>query len=151
MMIYFLTHDNQQKFYNHITSIYDQTAFDKRILSDIDYLSIKLPINDRFWFIVPNLNQLKSLSLYFYIGMHQWQVPNILNRTYNLYTLRFSQHELFNYRNASVCKLDLHNYNRLFHEKECFLSENLQSDLIISLSRARVRILISITILRSAI
>ena len=155
--------DNQQKFYNYITSIYDQTAFGKRFLSNIclpniDYLSIKLPINDRFWFIVPNLNQLKSLSLYFYISMHQWQVPNLLNRTYNLYTLRFSQHELlsfemslFNYRNTSVRKLDLHNYNHLFHEKECFLFEDLQSDLSISLSRARVRILISITILRSAL
>ena len=125
--------DNQQKFCNNITSIYDKIAFDKPISSDIrlpniDYLSIKLPINDRFWSTVPKLNQLKSLSLYSYSGIYQWHVQTLLNRAYNLHTLRFSQDELLpfemsllNYRNASVRKLYLNNYNHIFHEEECLL------------------------------
>ena len=89
-MTSFLTHDNQQKLYNLINSIYEQTVFDKPFPSDIhlpniDYLSTKLPINDRFWSIVPNSNQLRSLSLYSYTGIHQSKVQNLLNRAYHLF------------------------------------------------------------------
>ena len=55
-------HDNQQQFYNKITSIYRnifyQPISSNICLSNIEYLNMKLPINDQFWSIVSSLNQL---------------------------------------------------------------------------------------------
>jgi hypothetical protein len=62
-------HDNPpQEFYDVMISIYDDTFFDQPTssyvrLPNIEILHIKLPLNDQFWSICPNLNQLRSLTI----------------------------------------------------------------------------------------
>ncbi|CAF1136551.1 unnamed protein product [Rotaria sordida] len=77
--------NNQQKFYNNMTSIVNETFFDQLIpsyirLANIEYLWIKLPINDQFWSIVPSLNRLYSLTVVSYIDTFQSQLKALLNR-----------------------------------------------------------------------
>jgi hypothetical protein len=62
-------HDNQpHEFYDVKISIYNDTFFDHPTssyvrLPNIEILHIKLPLNDQFWSICPNLNQLGSLTI----------------------------------------------------------------------------------------
>jgi hypothetical protein len=126
-------HDNQQEFYNNITEIFDETFFDRPISSDIrlpniNYLQIKFPINNRFWSIVPSLNQLKTLSIFSYADTFQSQLQTLLNQAPHLHILRIRQDpslplqmSLFKYRNASVRKLHLYDYDHCFNEEECFI------------------------------
>jgi hypothetical protein len=95
-------------------------------LPNINYLCINLPINDQFWSIVPNLNQLKSLKIQFHTNTFQSQVQALLNRAPHLNRLSINQYEstplqtsLFKYTNASVHELDLRNINHYFNEEEC--------------------------------
>ncbi|CAF1404883.1 unnamed protein product [Rotaria sordida] len=65
--------------------IVNETFFDQPIpsyirLPNIEYLWIKLPINDQFWSIVPTLNRLCSLTVVSYIDIFQSQLKVLLNR-----------------------------------------------------------------------
>jgi hypothetical protein len=114
-----------------MNSIFNETFFDQPIssdirLSNINHLSIKLPINDKFWSIVPNLNQLKTLSISSYADTFQSQLQNLLDRAPHLYRLRINQDTLlplqmflFKYTNASVRRLNLEDFNHCFNEEEC--------------------------------
>ncbi|CAF1334665.1 unnamed protein product [Rotaria sordida] len=77
--------NNQQKFYNNMTSIVNETFVDQPIpsyicLPNIEYLWIKLPINEQFWSIVPSLNRLYLLTVVSYIDTFQSQLKALLNR-----------------------------------------------------------------------
>ncbi len=89
-------HDNQQKFYDDMVSIYNDTFFNQPTLScirfpNINHLDMKLPINNQFWSIVPNLNQLKALSISFYADNLQSQLQALLDRAPHLQILRINQ------------------------------------------------------------
>ncbi|CAF3761939.1 unnamed protein product [Rotaria sp. Silwood1] len=123
--------DNQQKFYNNMTSIVNETYFDQSIppyirLPNIEYLWIKLPINDRFWSIVPSLNRLKSLTVVSYIDTFQSQLKALLDQASCLRRLCIiqdaslhSQMLLFRCTNPSIRQLDLRDYNHYFNKEEC--------------------------------
>ncbi|CAF1136513.1 unnamed protein product [Rotaria sordida] len=123
--------DNQQKFYNNMTSIVNETFFDQPIpsyirLPNIEYLWIKLPINDQFWSIVPSLNRLNSLTVVSYIDTFQPQLKTLLNRAPCLRRLCITQDAplhlqmlLFRHINPSVRQLDLRDYNHYFNKEEC--------------------------------
>jgi hypothetical protein len=124
-------HDNQQEFYKSMTSIFNETFFDQQILSNISlpnikYLRMKLPINDHFWSIVPNLNQLEKLSISSHADNFQSQLQTLLDRAPHLDRLAIFQDaslplqmSLFKYTNASVRQIDLRGYNHDFDEEEC--------------------------------
>jgi hypothetical protein len=121
--------DNQQSFYNEITSIYDDTFFDQTIPSgicipNIDYLCIKLPINDQFYSIVSSLKRLYSLNVSFHTDAFQSQLQTLLDRAPHLHCLRIGQDEslplqmsLFKYTNESVRQLDLRKFKYWFNEE----------------------------------
>ncbi|CAF4225264.1 unnamed protein product [Rotaria sp. Silwood2] len=124
-------HDNQQKYYNKMTSIVNETFFDQPIpsyilLPNIEYLWIKLRINNQFWSIVPSLNRLNSLTLVSYIDTFQSQLKALLDRAPCLRRLcviqdasLHSQMLLFRYTNPSIRQLDLRDYNHYFNKEEC--------------------------------
>lgn len=125
---------NQQELYNNITSIYDETFFDKPIpsdirLSNIRYLSIQLPINDQFWSIVSDLDQLDSLTVLSHVDTFQYQLQTLLDRAAHLRmltikqdTLLHLQMSLFKYTSASVRQLHLEYCKHYFNEEECLFS-----------------------------
>jgi hypothetical protein len=89
-------HDDQQKFYNNITTIYDESFFDQFIsyeirLFNIQYLRMKFPINNQFWSIVPSLKRLDSLSILFHTDSFQSQLQAILDRAVQLRCLYIHQ------------------------------------------------------------
>ncbi|CAF4788650.1 unnamed protein product, partial [Rotaria sp. Silwood1] len=114
-----------------MTSIVNETYFDQSIppyirLPNIEYLWIKLPINDRFWSIVPSLNRLKSLTVVSYIDTFQSQLKALLDRASCLRRLCIiqdaslhSQMLLFRCTNPSIRQLDLRDYNHYFNKEEC--------------------------------
>ncbi|CAF3961037.1 unnamed protein product [Rotaria sordida] len=111
--------------------VYDETFFDKPIpshirLPNIESLHIKLPINDQFWSIVPNLDLLKSFTVLSHANTFQSQFQTVLDRARHLDTLAISQDallplqiSLFTYRSTSIHRLDLRNCNYYFNEDEC--------------------------------
>jgi hypothetical protein len=123
-------HDNQQAIYKNMTSIYSG-FFDQPISSDIrlpsiKHLSIKLPINDQFWSIVPNLNQLQSLNVLCHTNNFSSQLQTLLDRSPRLGVLDIRQDallplqiSLFTYTNTSVRRLYLNNCHHDFDEEEC--------------------------------
>ncbi|CAF2971296.1 unnamed protein product [Rotaria sp. Silwood2] len=125
--------DNQQQFYNEITSIHSDTFLNELLslnicLSNIDHLTIKLPINEKIWSIVSNFNRLRSLTVSSHTDTFQFELQILLDRAPYLQTLRFEQDvslplhlSLFNYRNTSVCELSLFGCDYRFNEEECIL------------------------------
>jgi len=132
-------HDNQQEFYNHMTSIDDKTFFDQSISSNISlpnikYLRIKLPINDQFWSIVPNLNQLRILVISYHFNTFQSQLQAILDRVPCFYRICINQctslclqTSLFKYTKTSVRELNLRYCHHYFNEKECIIASTRSS------------------------
>ena len=123
--------DGEEDFYDSVTKIISPTFFDQPIpscirLNNINYLCLNLPINERFWSIVPNFNVLQSLELRFHVNAFQSQVQALLNRAPRLKIVTINQHEstplqtaLFQYKNVAVRELDLRNINHYFREEEC--------------------------------
>lgn len=124
--------DDQQDFYESITKITSPTFFHQPAssphihLPNINTLSINLPICDQFWFIVPNLDHLKTLKIFLHTNTFQSQVQALLNRAPHLNRFSINQYEstplqtsLFKYTNSSVHELDLRNVNHYFNEDEC--------------------------------
>ncbi|CAF1438215.1 unnamed protein product, partial [Rotaria sordida] len=126
-----LPHDDHQDFYNNITNINNGTFFDQSILphirlTNINYLCIKLSINDQFWSVVPTLNRLRSLAVSSHVDTCHSQLQNLLDRAPNLHHLCIHhdttvpiQMSLFRYTNTPVRQLNLTDYNRYFNEEEC--------------------------------
>jgi hypothetical protein len=86
---------------------------------------MKLPIDDQFWSIVPNLNQLKTFSISSYADNLQSQLQVLLDRGPHLQILRINrdaslslQMSLFKHIHASVRALDLRDCNHYFNEEE---------------------------------
>jgi hypothetical protein len=124
-------HDTEQDFYKNIIDIYDHWFFNQKMssnirLPNIRYLRIKLPINDQFWSIVSNLNQLKTLSISSHADTFRSQLQTLLDRAPHLATLKIRQDaslplqmSLFKYTNAAVQRLNLSECNHIFNEEEC--------------------------------
>jgi hypothetical protein len=124
-------YDDQQDFYNKMTTISDELFFNQPLpshirLPNIEELSIKLPITDQFWSIIPSLNQLYSLTVSCYTDAFQSQLQTLLDRAPDLYSLTISQDtslslqmSLFNCSNASIRELDLDECEHCFNEEEC--------------------------------
>ncbi|CAF1458291.1 unnamed protein product [Rotaria sordida] len=77
--------DTIQKFYNDVGSNMNEEVFDQLIPSDIHLnyiydLTIKFPINNQFWSIVPKLDQLESLTILNYNDLFHSQLQALLNR-----------------------------------------------------------------------
>jgi hypothetical protein len=123
-------HDNQQKFYNSMRDI-DKSFFNQTLpsgihLPNIYRLSIKFPLNDQFWSIIPSLNRLYSLEVSFHSDTFQSQLQALLDRASRLRYLCISQDgslplqtSLFKYTHVSVRELYLQKYNYWFNEEEC--------------------------------
>jgi hypothetical protein len=106
---------------------FEQLIFEDIRLLNLKYLTIKFPINDRFWSIVPNLRRLRSLTVSSYTDTFQSELQKLLNRAPHLQLLKFKQDKsvplqmsLFKCTNKSVHLIDLHDYNHCFNEEECF-------------------------------
>ncbi|CAF3368143.1 unnamed protein product [Rotaria sp. Silwood2] len=124
-------HYDHQEFYNKITTSYDERLFHQPIpshirLANIKDLHIELPINDQFWSIVPNLNQLNSLRVVSYADNFQSQMQALLEHAPNLDCLNICQNvllplqiSLFQCTNGSVRQLYLQGCNYYFNEDEC--------------------------------
>jgi len=124
-------HDNQQEFYDDRIRIFEDTFFDQPISShirfpNIQYLHIKLPINNQFWSIFPNLNQLRSLTILSHADTYQPQLQTLLNQATHLDELVINQVALlplqtsiFKYTNASIRRFDLISCNHCFNKEEC--------------------------------
>ncbi|CAF3310963.1 unnamed protein product [Rotaria sp. Silwood2] len=123
--------DSQNEFYDNMTSIYNETFFNRPIpyyirLANIKSLYIKLPINNQFWSIVPSLNRLRSLTVSSHADAFQCQLQTLLDQALHLYTLTIRQDtalplqiSLFKYINTSVRRFDLYDCNYCFNEEEC--------------------------------
>ncbi|CAF3806066.1 unnamed protein product [Rotaria sp. Silwood1] len=126
-------HDNQQQFHNEITSIDSETFLNELVslnicLSNIDHLTIKLPINEKIWSIFSNFNRLHSLTVLSHTDTFQFELQILLDRAPHLRILRLGQDgslplhlSLFNYRNTSVRELNLIGCDYCFNEEECIL------------------------------
>lgn len=125
--------DNQQEFYNHITDIYNTEVFNRPVssaiqLPNITTLYIKLPINDQFRSVVPNLNRLERLSISSYSDIYQSQLQTLLDQAPHIITLRLRQDQsiplpmsLFKIRHKAICHIDLSSYKHYFSEHDCLL------------------------------
>ncbi|CAF0841534.1 unnamed protein product [Rotaria sordida] len=125
--------DYQQKCYHNMTRIFDEKFFDQPIPSyihmpNIEYLHIKLPINDQFWSIVPSLNRLRSLTVSSHGDTFHSQVQTLLDRAPHLHALTINQDKslplemsLFKYSKTSVRELSLDKCQHYFNEEECNL------------------------------
>ncbi|CAF1515049.1 unnamed protein product [Rotaria sordida] len=123
-------HDNQQEFYNNITSIMFDYFFNSSIpsnisLPNIQELDIKFPINNQFWSIVPNLKRLHSLKILSYTDEFYSQLQFLLDQAHHLSRLAVHQDlslpfqlSLFKLINKTVRILNLNNYY-CFNEEKC--------------------------------
>jgi hypothetical protein len=107
-------------------SFFNQTLPSGIHLPNIYRLSIKFPLNDQFWSIVPSLNRLRSLKVSFHSDTVQSQLQALLDRASRLRYLYIIQDDslplqtsLFKYTNVSVRQLNLQKYNYWFNEEEC--------------------------------
>lgn len=128
--------DDLQNFCNDIITIRENTFFNDPIplnihLTNIQHLQFTLPTNDRFWSIVPNLNQLYSLKLYANTCTSQAQLQALLDRAPHLYklgicinnyelsTLQLLGMRLLQCTNTSVRELDIGHLTNWSDEQEC--------------------------------
>jgi hypothetical protein len=122
---------DDEEFYNKIAYIDGTTFFDEPIpshirLMNIKDLTIKLPINDQFWFIIPNLSRLTNLRVSSYADEFQSQLQTLLDRAHNLLYLSICRDSLFTkqisfsqFTNGSVRKLDLIDIPHFYSEEDC--------------------------------
>ncbi|CAF4000072.1 unnamed protein product [Rotaria sordida] len=123
--------EDYHQVFNNTTRIYDMKFFNQPIPShirflNIKYLHIEFPINDKFWFIVPSLNRLRSLNVSSYADSYQLQLQTLLDRASHLETLTISQDgslsvqlSLFKCTTTSVRRFHLGNYNHCFNKEQC--------------------------------
>jgi hypothetical protein len=126
-------HDNQQEFYDHRISIDECTFFDKPIsshirLPNIKNLHIKLPINNQFWSICPNLKKLRSLTISSDVNTYQPQLQTLLDQAIHLeevvikyIVLSPIQTSILKYTNKSIRRFDLINCIDCLNEEECII------------------------------
>ncbi|CAF1298591.1 unnamed protein product [Rotaria sordida] len=123
--------EDYHQVFNNTTKIYDMKLFNQPIPShirflNIKYLHIEFPINDKFWFIVPSLNRLRSLNVSSYADSYQLQLQTLLDRASHLETLTISQDgslsvqlSLLKCTTTSVRRFHLGNYNHCFNKEQC--------------------------------
>ena len=92
-------------------------------LPNIDYLNLRLPLDHRFWLVIPNLNRLQSLSISDYNDKYQLQLQTLLDRSPHLRTLSLQQDSSspfqlssFSYTNQSIRQLNLLEYYYYFND-----------------------------------
>jgi hypothetical protein len=125
------SHDDRKKFYDNLIDSYDQRFFTQSIppdidLSNIQYLRIKLPIDNQFWFIVPSLKRLDSLSILNYRNEFQSELQAILDQATQLRCLHIHQDislplqtSLFTCSNASIRRFLVKKCGYYFSKDEC--------------------------------
>ncbi|CAF1427852.1 unnamed protein product [Adineta steineri] len=117
-----------------MSSISDEALFDRSISSkicfpNIDSLSVKCPINDQYWSMVSNLQQVSSLSLRFTTNFSQSELQTFLNRMPHLRSLTIRQNaslplsmSLFNCTfPSSIHYLHLEYCKHYFNEEDCII------------------------------
>jgi hypothetical protein len=125
--------DDLQNLCNDMTEIFNYTFFYYPIssylrLTNLKDLKIKFPINNQFWSIVPNLNQLKSVTVFVNANTSQSELQTLLNRAPHLNQLTIYQNDilplqidLLKCTNTSVRQLDLEQCDPYFNEEECMV------------------------------
>jgi hypothetical protein len=99
-------------------SIFIDDALISRVqLNNIEILTLQLPIDDRFFSIIPNLENLFSLNVYIYTRNYQTQFQNLLDHAPRLFSLAFgscytSEMPPYQYTSSSVRRLDLHGFDK---------------------------------------
>ncbi|CAF1431578.1 unnamed protein product [Adineta steineri] len=126
--------DNIERLYTPMSSISDETLFDRPISSKICFpklnsLSVKCPINDQYWSMVSNLQQVSSLSLHLSTDLSQSELQALLNRMPHLRLLTIHQDaslplpmSLFDCTfPSSIHYLDLEYCKHYFNEEDCII------------------------------
>jgi hypothetical protein len=113
---------------NHIrsNSFFDPPIPSNISLPNIQKLSIKLPINNQFWSVVPSLKRLYSLTIPSYTNEFYSQLQFLLDQALHLNILTVLQDaslpfqsSLFKLTNPTVPKLYLDYYYHYFNEENC--------------------------------
>jgi hypothetical protein len=96
--------------------------------SDVQDLTVNLPINDHFWMVVPNFHRLTSLSVswYEYDKSFPSQLQSMLDRATRLYSLSIatwrsvpSQMAPCDITNVSIRRLNFYDYHYHYNNEEC--------------------------------
>ncbi|UJR17844.1 hypothetical protein I4U23_004743 [Adineta vaga] len=110
-----------------------KTFFDQPIpsdiyLSNIHYISIKLPLHNQFWSVISSFNHLNTLHISSYTDAYQSELQNLLDQAPNLYSLRINQKKslplqmsLFKLRHSSLYTIHFSELNYCFNEEECLI------------------------------
>jgi hypothetical protein len=85
-------------------------------LTKIQKLSLQLPIDQQFFSIIPNLENLLSLTVAIPTENHRLQLQTLLDRAPRLFSLAFrfcvtSAMPPYGYTSSSICRLDLQGYD----------------------------------------
>jgi hypothetical protein len=92
---------------------------------NIRYLYLDLPVNEHFWSIIPNTNQLISLNIErFNNGKAYFQLQSLLNQSPNLHSLTFtspyfSPKLFFQLKCSIIRQLNLFECNHYFTKQQC--------------------------------
>ncbi|CAF4356828.1 unnamed protein product [Rotaria magnacalcarata] len=85
-------------------------------LTNIEKLSLQLPIDQQFFSIIPKLENLLSLTVAIPTENHRLQLQALLDRAPRLFALAFkfcvtSAMPPYRYTSSSICRLDLQGYD----------------------------------------
>jgi hypothetical protein len=132
-----LLDDRSSRLYNHVNSLqyleYEANSIQylNQCLiqfSNIRHLCITLPFHNRFWFVVPMLDQLLSLDVMLNNQIAYYHLQTLVDRIPNLYSLTFRSLQnirmpLFHLTNKSIRRLDFISMSTLpkehFNSFEC--------------------------------
>ncbi|CAF4201905.1 unnamed protein product [Adineta steineri] len=125
--------NNIKRFYTTMCGISDVELLDQLIPSKIYFsklysLSVKCPINDQYWTMIPNLYKVSSLTLDFSTDFPKSELQVFLNRMPHLRTLTIHQDaslplpmSLFDCTFPSIRYFDLENCKHYFDEEDCII------------------------------
>ncbi|CAF1049376.1 unnamed protein product [Adineta steineri] len=126
--------DNIERLYTTTCSISDVERLDQLIplkicIPNIYSLTIKYPINDQYWTMIPNLHKVSSLTLDFSTDFPQSELQVFLNRMPHLRRLTLHQDaslplpmSLFKCTfSSSIHYLYLQNCKHFFSEEDCII------------------------------
>lgn len=148
--------DRNYLFYNHVNDLrYSDFLNEKSVLSsirfsNINHLSITLPINENIWSVISKQNCITSLDVLINEQIDvQMELQNFIDQSPHLHSLSFSSvtflsMSIFELRNSSIRRIDLREYHHYFSDEECnilsrsllptqceFLSINIQNHTIV--------------------
>lgn len=129
------TDDNNYMYYNHVNdlkyeiSFGEQVSFSSLQFVNLQTLSLKLPVNEHLWSMVPHLDRINSLIVSFDDNTDcGFQLQRLIDRMPHLNSLGFSAFSLYfppisslKFQNTSIRQLDLRAYNRFLNDDECMM------------------------------